>query len=218
MGIQEAPAGYKFIWQIVGGQQVQVLVPDLNQAPSIFNEVTPTYPWKYPVASLHELQSVPVADCEDGDVRMVLGVGVYIFWANSVNPTGLPPFDGQTVPGRWQSILEGGSVPTWVQTADLTWSPTMLLDASGITTLRVNLQGDTILNGGTGVDGQKLLLELTQGGTGNHAITLGTKFQFGTDITGIVFSILPGMTDYVGCVYNEPKDKWRVVAYSRGYQ
>lgn len=217
MGIQEIPAGYKYIWQVIGGQQVQVLVPDLDANPNIFDELQDPYPWKHPVDSIYELQSILRQNCEDGDARVVKGVGVYVFWAFSTNPTGLPPFDGQDVPGRWQSILDGGNLPSWVQTKSLPWASSILVNGDGITTLRIGILGDTTLNGGTGVDGQKLLLELTQEGVGNHAVTFGDKFQFGTDIPSVVLSILPGMTDYVGLVYSAPKDKWRIVAYSRGY-
>jgi hypothetical protein len=217
MSVQQVPAGYKYIWQVIGGQQTQVLVPDQDSAPSIYDENPQPQPWKHPVASIYELQSILRQDCEDGDVRMVLGVGVYVFWADSQNPTGLPPLDGQFVAGRWQFITDGGNLPSWVQTKELPWASTVLINGDGFTTIRIPILGDTILNGGSGVDGQKLVLELTQDPTGYHGITLGAKFQFGSDIPSLTFSILPGTTDYVGLIYNAPKDKWRVIAYSRGY-
>jgi hypothetical protein len=121
------------------------------------------------------------------------------------------------VSGRWHLITDGGSIPTWIQTRTLNWAANLTINGDGYSTIRVPIQGDTVLNGGTGVDGQKLLLELTQDGAGNHSITLGSNFQFGSDFTSITFSVLPGMTDYVGLVYNATANKWRVVAYSRGY-
>jgi hypothetical protein len=109
MGVPEVPAGYKYVWQLIGGQQVQVLVPDLDAQVSIYNETPEPYPWKHPVSSLYELQSLLRESCDDGDVRMVLGVGMYVFWANSTNPSGLPP-----LMVSW-CLVDGTSLPMVVQ-------------------------------------------------------------------------------------------------------
>jgi hypothetical protein len=148
---------------------------------------------------------------------MVLGVGLFVFWANSTDPDGLPPFDGQFVAGRWRALQGSNASSSWLQNKILTWSPVVQIEAEAVTTIRIPIAGDTLLNMGMGSDGQKLVLELVQDAMGYHSITLGNKFHFGTDFTSITFSILPGSTDYVGLIYNSPTDQWRVVAYSRGF-
>jgi hypothetical protein len=218
MSVQQVPAGYKFVWQVIDGQQVQVLVPDLDSAVSIYNEVPEPYPWKHPVANVYELQSLLRETCDEGDTRMVTGVGLFTFWSNSTDPSGLPPLDGQSVPGRWLLVGgSGGNAAPWIQTKVQSWGSTMLINGDGFTTVRIPINGDSLIHMGTGTDGQKLVLELVQDSTGNHSITLGNKFKFGTDFTSITFSILPNVTDYLGLIYNAPHDEWRVVAYARGF-
>ena len=66
-------------------------------------------------------------------------------------------------------------------------------------------------------DGQRVIWEFIQGGTGNKAITLDTAFALGADISAINLSTTVGAIDFMGCVYDSINSVWRVVAFVSGY-
>ena len=108
------------------------------------------------------------------------------------------------------------------------FSPQTLTDAATITTdastgihFRVTLGGNRTLAVPTNpTDGQRILWEFIQDGTGNRTITLagGTGgFAFGTDISSIALTTTANKRDVVGAVYNASLQKWLVIAFVRGY-
>jgi len=100
----------------------------------------------------------------------------------------------------------------------LTDGATIATDASTGNYFRVTLAGNRTLSNPTGmVDGQRVLWEIAQDGTGSRTLTLGTKFAFGSDITTAVLSTAAGKKDLLGAIYNQTADKWYVVAFVKGY-
>ncbi len=105
---------------------------------------------------------------------------------------------------------------TTVQT--LVDGATINTDASTGNHFRVTLGGNRTLANPTGMyDGQKVIWEFIQDGTGTRTITLGAKFAFGTNITAVVLSTAINKRDFMGAVYNLSADKWYVVAFTTGY-
>jgi hypothetical protein len=94
---------------------------------------------------------------------------------------------------------------------------TTSVNVSGYDTINLSMGADTLLNLSGGTDGLRLVLNFTQDGTGSRLVTLGTMFQFGTDITSFTLSTAVGTTDKLGVIYNATSGKFQVVAYSKGF-
>lgn len=83
---------------------------------------------------------------------------------------------------------------------------------------RVTLGGNrTLANPTNATDGQRILFEITQDGTGSRTLTLGNKFAFGADIIEVTLSTVAGKKDFVGVQYNSSADKFYVIAVAKGY-
>ena len=92
------------------------------------------------------------------------------------------------------------------------------LDGALLTTIQVNVTGNTTLNmvsGGS--DGQRLSLELKQDASGSHTIAIGTGFAWGSDITTYTPTPTALKTDYIGLVYSTAAAAWRIIAIAKGY-
>jgi hypothetical protein len=111
---------------------------------------------------------------------------------------------------------------------DRRYAPVTLTDASTIATdaalgdlYRVTLGGNRTLGVPTNpADGQKILYEVTQDGTGSRTLTLSTStggFSFGTDVPSVTLSTAAGKTDLIGAIYNLAANRWRVIAFAKGY-
>lgn len=100
---------------------------------------------------------------------------------------------------------------------DLTDEATIATDVSIAIHFRVVL-GDnrTLGNPTNGRDGQKVIWEFVQDSTGSRTITLDTKFDVGADID-FTLSTTAGAIDFMGATYDAPNDKWRVLAFVKGY-
>ncbi len=100
----------------------------------------------------------------------------------------------------------------------LTDAATVATDASLGNHFRVTLGGNRTLGNPTNLtDGQRLMWEIVQDGTGSRTLTLDTKFDLGTDIAAVVLSTAIGARDFLGAIYNSATDQLDVVAYVRGY-
>lgn len=89
-------------------------------------------------------------------------------------------------------------------------------DASQGNTFRLTMTAATTINNPSNpADGQKILFEITSGGA--FALTWGTNFVWGSDITVPTLTQTSGKVDYVGFIYNSTAGKWRGIAYARGY-
>jgi len=104
-------------------------------------------------------------------------------------------------------------------------APVALTDGANIATnaslsshFRVTLGGNRTLDNPTGgTDGQRVLWEITQDGTGGRTLALGNKFRFGTDILNATLSTTPNAKDFLGAIYNSTADLWYVVSFVKGY-
>lgn len=98
------------------------------------------------------------------------------------------------------------------------FASTLVCDAATSNYFRVTLTGAmTLANPIGATDGQKIILEFIQGGSGSYALTLGSKFDFGSDITTATLSTAVGAHDFMGAIYNATSDKFYIVAYVKGY-
>lgn len=95
---------------------------------------------------------------------------------------------------------------------------TLATDCSLGNRFRVTLGGNRTLGNPTNMtDGQSVIWELIQDGTGTRTLTLGSKFALGTDISSVVLSTTINKRDFLGAIYNLTADKWYVVAFVKGY-
>lgn len=104
-------------------------------------------------------------------------------------------------------------------------TPVTLSDAATIATdaslgnrFRVTL-GDnrTLGNPTNAADGQQLIWEIIQDGTGSRTLALDTKFQLGTDITAVTLTTTLNKRDFLTVIYNQSADKFFVVGFIRGF-
>lgn len=102
---------------------------------------------------------------------------------------------------------------------DLTDAATIATDASLGTHFRVSMGGNRTLGAPTNpADGQRAIWQVTASGA-DRTLTLATGgggFAFGADITALT-TTPSGTTDFIGCLYDASADRWRVLAYTKGY-
>jgi len=95
---------------------------------------------------------------------------------------------------------------------------TIATDASSGNYFRVTLAGNRTLGNPTnGVDGQRVIWELTQDGTGSRTLALDTAFALGVDLSTVVLSTAAGKRDLLGGLFHAGIAKWLVIALARGY-
>lgn len=103
----------------------------------------------------------------------------------------------------------------------LTDAATVATDASRGDHFRVTLGGNRTLGAPTNpTDGQMVLWEITQDGTGSRTLALATGaggFVFGTDITAVNLTTTAAKTDVLGAIYHAASDRWRVLAFLKGF-
>lgn len=99
---------------------------------------------------------------------------------------------------------------TWASTVNINWD---LANCH-----RLTLTGSpTTLTFSGGVDGEKLILELTQDSTGSRLITLPSNVRFSTILPSVILSTSPGYMDKLGFMYNAAANKYDLVAVIYGF-
>lgn len=101
----------------------------------------------------------------------------------------------------------------------LTDATTVATDALAGNHFRVSITASRTLGAPSNpTDGQRALWEVTaSGGAWTLTLTAGAGgFIFGSDITALS-AMVSGKTDYIGAIYNSTADRWRVIAYVKGY-
>jgi len=83
-----------------------------------------------------------------------------------------------------------------------------------VTLNAVTLQLDNPTNLG---DGMKWTIEVIQDNVGGRALTFGSKYEFGADITSYTPSPQPNKHDMLGMYYNLTTDKVMIIAAVKGY-
>lgn len=95
---------------------------------------------------------------------------------------------------------------------------TIATDASSSSHFRVTLAGNRTLGNPTSArDGQKILWEIIQDGTGGRTLALDTKFVLGSDIDSSTLTTTANKRDFLGVAYNSTADKFYIIAFVRGY-
>lgn len=135
-----------------------------------------------------------------------------------------------TSPTLNQTYAFGGSTWQWngtgwkqlsspivpvVQSASAAGSTTINWSAKDVT--KLTLTGNTAITNSGAVDGQKMLLQLIQGGSGSYTVTFTSETKFGTSFTSITLSTAVGAIDMVGLVYSSATSKYNIVAFAAGY-
>lgn len=139
---------------------------------------------------------------DDTPGRKAVGTNGQTLVADSADATGL----------RWTSTPMSPPV-------GLTDGTTVATDASLGNLFRVTVAGDRTLAAPTSpADGQRAVWQVTASG-GSRTVTLATGaggFVLGTDISAIT-ATPTDTTDFIGAIYDGSADRWRVVAYAKGY-
>lgn len=168
--------------------------------------------------------SLIVGDGSGAPSVLAVGASGTALTALASEPTGLiwaavPTGSGSTdYLAKWTSPSTLGSENYKRGVAALTDAATIATDASSGTHFRVTLGGNRTLGNPTNpTDGQKVVWEFIQDGTGSRTIALDTKFAFGTDITGVTLTTTASKRDFMGAIYNSTADKWFVTAFVKGY-
>lgn len=103
----------------------------------------------------------------------------------------------------------------------LTDAATIAVDASLGNTFRVTLGGNRTMGVPTNpTNGQRIMFEIIQDGTGSRTITFSGGaggFSYGTDITGVTLTTTASKRDFVGAVYNSTANTWYIIAFVKGY-
>lgn len=100
----------------------------------------------------------------------------------------------------------------------LTDAATIAIDASLGTHFRVVLGGNRTLGAPSNLtDGQKILVEVKQDGTGSRTLAYNAIYRFGTDVTSPTLTTTAGKTDFLGFVYNSTAAKLDCIAVAKGY-
>ena len=146
--------------------------------------------------------------------------GAALAFANqSANMVLAGPASGAAAAPGWRALTQADvpRAPT-VQALTDPGSGAIATDASLGNHVRVTLTGNRTLSNPTNpTDGQRMVWELVQDGTGSRTITLDTKFALGTDISSITLTTTASKRDFLGAIYNATADKWYVVAFAKGY-
>lgn len=114
------------------------------------------------------------------------------------------------------TTVESGAVaPAVVNLSD---AATIAVDASLGNDFRVTINGNrTLGNPANPADGQKMVVQVTQGTGGNFTLSYGTAYETGAGLPAPTLSTTAGDTDLLAFIYNQAKAKWLLVAYVTGF-
>lgn len=137
-------------------------------------------------------------------------------------------FDASTNAIATQLALRGTNMMVSTITYGTTISPTFAIGGLSTTaasarrvTFRLTLTGNVTAvdaPAGTLIDGDTMVWEMIQDGSGSHTITgWDAKYAFGADITGITLTTTASKRDFITFTYNSTADKWYCVGFVRGY-
>ena len=91
-------------------------------------------------------------------------------------------------------------------------------DASQGNLFRVTLGGNRTLQKPTNpVDGQKVIWEFLQDGTGSRTLTLGAGFKLSATVGAVTLSTGANSGDKLGAIFNSADDLWHIVAFVKGF-
>jgi len=102
-----------------------------------------------------------------------------------------------------------------VQTVTYSATPTISWTSKDVT--KITLTGNAVITNSGAVDGQKMILQLIQGGSGSYTVTFTSETQFGTSFTSFTLSTAVGKLDMIGLVYSSSNSKYNIVSFAAGY-
>ena len=98
------------------------------------------------------------------------------------------------------------------------YAAALTLDCTSADTFNVGaLTGPLTLNLSGAVDGQKIMVNLPQDGTGGRLVTFGTSIVVSADLPAPVLSTGANKGDALGFTYHGPSGKYRFAAFIKGY-
>ncbi len=100
----------------------------------------------------------------------------------------------------------------------LTWSSTVTINASLGNHFRLTMSGNTTLAAPSNpTDGQHIIIEVSQDGTGSRTLTLNAVFNVTTAITGAITpATTAGSRSYIGATYRAATTEWDILAFATG--
>lgn len=134
--------------------------------------------------------------------------------------TGKAADAGHVHPTTGLIVKSGAAMSGWFAPAvvSLTDAATIAVNAALGNDFRVTLGGNRTLGTPTNpVDGQKIILQVTQDGTGSRTLSYSSAYVFSTGLPQPTLSTAASKTDVLGFVYNAAKAKWLLVAFVNGF-
>lgn len=100
----------------------------------------------------------------------------------------------------------------------LTDAATIVVDAALGNHYRVTLGGNRTLGAPSNpTNGQKILFEIIQDGTGTRTLAYNAAYAFGTDVPSPTLTTTINKRDFIGFVYNSTATLWYCLAVAKGY-
>ena len=147
--------------------------------------------------------------------RVVIQRGLGLAAVGAVGGTLLSEVQASPAMAAGGTVEPGGVAPTVVFLTD---GASIALDASQGNDFRLTINGSrTIENPTNALDGQKIVLQVTQGSGGSYALTWGSNFEFSTGLPQPTLSTAAGDTDLLAFIYNAAKGKWLMAAFINGF-
>jgi hypothetical protein len=113
------------------------------------------------------------------------------------------------------TVEQGALAPTVVVLTD---AATITVDASQGNDFRVTIAGNRALgNPANPTDGQKIVVQVTQGSGGGFTLSYGSGYEFSTGLPQPTLSTTEGQTDLLAFIYNANKGKWLLAAFVAGF-
>ena len=82
---------------------------------------------------------------------------------------------------------------------------------------KITLDQDTTFAFTGANDGERLILKITQNGTGGWNVTWPVGVRFGTDLTSMIVTATANKQDYCGFIYGSTAVKYDAVSHMRGF-
>lgn len=158
-----------------------------------------------------------LSDAPDFTRRRVFKSAVGVAAAGAAGATMLS--DALAAPARaaeaGTTVQQGALAPSVVNLSD---AATIELDASLGNDFRVTLNGNrTMALPANPTDGQKIVLQVTQGSGGSFTLSWNGGYEFSTSLPQPALSTTAGQTDLLGFIYNADKSKWLLAAFVSGF-
>ena len=145
--------------------------------------------------------------------RRILGAALGVAGAGLVGGSVL--VETFASPAMAETIEEGALAPAVVILTD---APTIAVNASLGNDFRVTINGNrTMGNPSNPVNGEQILLQISQGAGGPFKITWGSAYDFSGALPQPTLSAAAGQTDLLGFIYNATRGSWLLAAYVDGF-